>query len=96
MIFGRTARRLHDILIRGSPGTEADAGTVQLYRKADIMRHRPAVRMDPHSPALVDALISAELFGFVSSSLQPNHGKAVTELAEIRIAGYQLSVVFDR
>ena len=27
------------------------------------MRHRPAVRMDPHSPALVDALLSAELFG---------------------------------
>jgi Ni,Fe-hydrogenase maturation factor len=34
-----------------------------LYRKADIMRHSPAVRMDPHSPALVDALLSAELFG---------------------------------
>jgi hydrogenase maturation protease len=43
--------------------TEADAGAVVLYRKADIMRHRPAVRMDPHSPALVDALLSAELFG---------------------------------
>jgi len=36
---------------------------VLLYRKADIMRHRPAVRMDPHSPMLVDALLSAELFG---------------------------------
>jgi len=34
-----------------------------LYRKADIMRLRPSVRMDPHSPALVDALLSAELFG---------------------------------
>ncbi len=43
--------------------TEADAGAVVLYRKADIMRRRPAVRMDPHSPALVDALLSAELFG---------------------------------
>jgi hypothetical protein len=96
VIFGWTARRLHDILIGGSPGTEADAGTVELYRKADIMRHRPAVRMDPHPPALVDALLSAELFGFVSSSLQPSHGKALTELAEIRIAGYQRSLVFDR
>jgi Ni,Fe-hydrogenase maturation factor len=36
---------------------------VLLYRKADIMRHRPAVRMDPHSPMLVDALLSAELIG---------------------------------
>ena len=43
--------------------TEAAPGTVALYRKADIMRHRPAMRMDPHSPALVDALLSAELFG---------------------------------
>jgi hydrogenase maturation protease len=43
--------------------TEVAAGTVVLYRKADIMRHRPAVRMDPHSPALVDAMLSAELFG---------------------------------
>jgi hydrogenase maturation protease len=43
--------------------TEAAPGTVLLYRKEDIMRHRPAVRMDPHSPALVDALLSAELFG---------------------------------
>jgi hypothetical protein len=34
-----------------------------LYRKADIMRHSPGVRMDPHSPALVDALLSAEMFG---------------------------------
>jgi hydrogenase maturation protease len=43
--------------------TEADPGAVVLYRKADIMRHFPEVRMDPHSPALVDALLSAELFG---------------------------------
>src|SRR5271166_4721305 len=43
--------------------SEADPGAVVVYRKADIMRHRPAVRMDPHSPALVDALLSAELFG---------------------------------
>ena len=43
--------------------TEAGPGAVLLYRKADIMRHCPAVRMDPHSPALVDALLSAELFG---------------------------------
>ena len=42
---------------------KAEPGTLLLYRKADIMTHCPAVRMDPHSPALVDALMSAELFG---------------------------------
>src|SRR5450432_2333444 len=43
--------------------TEVNPGTVVLYRKEDIMRRRPSVRMDPHSPALVDALLSAEMFG---------------------------------
>lgn len=43
--------------------TNADPGTVVLYRKADILRHPGAMRMDPHSPALVDTLLSAELFG---------------------------------
>jgi len=51
------------IILIDSIDTEVAPGTVVLYRKSDIMRHRPAVRMDPHSPALVDALLSAELFG---------------------------------
>jgi len=53
----------HAVILIDSIDTEAAPGTVLLYRKADIMRHCPAVRMDPHSPALVDALLSAELFG---------------------------------
>jgi hydrogenase maturation protease len=51
------------VILIDSINTGAAAGTVLLYRKADIMRHRPAVRMDPHSPMLVDALLSAEWFG---------------------------------
>ncbi|MGB8011757.1 MAG: hydrogenase maturation protease [Terriglobales bacterium] len=53
------------ILIDSVKVDAADAapGAVLLYRKSDIMRIRPAVRMDPHSPALIDALLSAELFG---------------------------------
>ncbi len=51
------------VILIDSINTDADAGAVVVYRKADIMRHHPAVRMDPHSPALVDALLSAELFG---------------------------------
>ncbi len=51
------------VILIDSIDTEAAPGAVVLYRKADIMRQRPAVHMDPHSPALVDALLSAELFG---------------------------------
>ncbi|MGD0211709.1 MAG: hydrogenase maturation protease [Terriglobales bacterium] len=51
------------VILIDSVHADADPGTVLLYRKADIMRHAPSVRMDPHSPALVDALLSAELFG---------------------------------
>lgn len=39
-------------------------GTITLYRKEDILRHCPApVRMDPHSPALSESLLIAELAG---------------------------------
>ncbi|MGA9804697.1 MAG: hydrogenase maturation protease [Terriglobales bacterium] len=51
------------VILIDSIDVEAAPGTVLLYRKADIIRHCPAIRMDPHSPALVDALLSAELFG---------------------------------
>jgi hydrogenase maturation protease len=50
------------VILIDSVDVEAEPGTVLVYRKADIMRLRPAVRMDPHAPALVDALLSAELF----------------------------------
>ncbi len=51
------------VILIDSVEAEAAPGTVLLYRKVDIMRHCPAVRMDPHSPALVDALLTAEFFG---------------------------------
>ncbi len=38
-------------------------GTVTLYRKEDIVRNAPSVRMDPHSPALVESILAADLFG---------------------------------
>jgi len=41
---------------------DAAPGTVLPYRKADIIRHCPTVRMDPHSPAIVDTLHNVELF----------------------------------
>jgi len=56
------------ILIDSVKSGEAP-GTILLYRKEEIMQHRPAVRMDPHSPALVDAVLSAELLGTAPSNL---------------------------
>jgi len=38
-------------------------GTVTLYRKPDLTRNVPAMRLDPHSPALSDALWAAEFYG---------------------------------
>jgi hydrogenase maturation protease len=56
-ISGRDA-----VIMIDSVEAEATPGTVLLYRKAEIMRQSPSVRMDTHSPALVDALFAASLF----------------------------------
>ena len=56
-ISGRDA-----IILIDSIKVDCEPGSVLLYRKPDIMRHRPEVRMDPHSPALVETLLSAEMF----------------------------------
>src|SRR3974377_1564210 len=52
-----------DSLILIDSGDNGTApGTVTLYRKDDILRCGPApVRMDPHSPALCESLLIAEL-----------------------------------
>lgn len=57
------------VILIDSVDTDDEPGTVMLYRKADLMRLRPSVRMDPHSPALVDALLSAELFGVAPTEM---------------------------
>ena len=45
-------------------------GSVTLYRKEEILRHGPApVRMDPHSPALSESLMIADLTGEGPSDL---------------------------
>jgi hydrogenase maturation protease len=51
------------VILIDAVDVDAAAGTVQLYRKSDVLQQSPGVRMDPHSPALVDALHAAELFG---------------------------------
>jgi hydrogenase maturation protease len=49
--------------------SDEKAGTIQLYHKEDLIRYRPEVRMDPHSPALVENLLSADLFGLSAKEL---------------------------
>jgi hydrogenase maturation protease len=57
------------VVLVDSVDTDTTPGTVLLYRKDEITKLRPTVRMDPHSPALVDTLLSAELFGVAPANL---------------------------
>jgi hydrogenase maturation protease len=57
------------VILIDSIETDAAPGTVVLYRKADIVRHCPTVRMDPHSPALVDTILSADFFGIAPADV---------------------------
>ena len=57
-ISGRDA-----VILVDSVSIDAEPGTIVLYRKEEITRLTPQVRMDPHSPALVETLLAAEMFG---------------------------------
>jgi len=39
------------------------AGAVTVYDKAAITHHRPAVRLDPHSPCITESIFIAEMAG---------------------------------
>ena len=56
-ISGRDA-----VIIIDSVDSGAAPGTVLLYRREDVVKHSPGLRMDPHSPALVETLLSADMF----------------------------------
>jgi hydrogenase maturation protease len=51
------------ILVDSVAGGDCPAGTLQLYRKDDILRESPAQRVDPHSPALSECLMTAAMLG---------------------------------
>jgi hydrogenase maturation protease len=52
------------VILIDSVKNDKPSGSVTLYRKDDILRHGPApVRMDPHSPALSESLMIADLTG---------------------------------
>ncbi len=54
---------LHAVILVDCVASEDPPGTVLLYRKADIIRETPAQRLDPHSPALSECLMTAEMLG---------------------------------
>jgi hydrogenase maturation protease len=54
---------LHSLILVDSVASDEPPGTLALYRKEDILRIAPAERLDPHSPALSECLMIAEMLG---------------------------------
>lgn len=51
------------ILVDCIASSDHEPGTVLLYDKEEIMRQVPSQRLDPHSPALVECLMTADMLG---------------------------------
>ena len=43
--------------------SEGDPGELRLYRKDEILRHTPAVRVGPHDPGVKEALLALQFAG---------------------------------
>jgi hydrogenase maturation protease len=55
---------LHSLILVDCVASDDEVpGTLQLYRKEDISRESPAQRLDPHSPALSECLMTAAMLG---------------------------------
>ena len=54
---------LRSLILVDSVTSDAPAGTIVLYQKEDILRIAPAERLDPHSPALSECLMTADMLG---------------------------------
>jgi len=53
----------HTVILIDSVSIDAPPGAVTQYRSSDILRHAPAPRLDPHSPALSECLLNTEFLG---------------------------------
>jgi len=94
------------ILIDCVASADEPAGIVVLYRKEDILRIAPTPRLDPHSPALSECLLTAEMFntspknvllvGVVGQSMEPGCqlSPAVREAVETAIESIVLELKF--
>lgn len=54
---------LDAVILVDSVENDRPAGAITLYRKEDVLRHGVSVRMDPHSPALAESLMTADMLG---------------------------------
>jgi hydrogenase maturation protease len=54
---------LRSLILIDSIASDVPAGTVVSYRKEDILSVAPTERLDPHSPALSECLMAAEMLG---------------------------------
>ena len=54
---------LQALILVDSVAGDDPPSTIALYRKEDIVRETPAQRLDPHSPALSECLMTAEMLG---------------------------------
>ena len=54
---------LRSLILIDSVASDDPAGTVVSYRKEDILSVAPTERLDPHSPALSECLLAAEMLG---------------------------------
>jgi len=52
------------ILVDSVASHDDPPGTVLLYAESDIVGEGPSERLDPHSPALSECLMAAEMLGF--------------------------------
>jgi hydrogenase maturation protease len=85
-IAGRYALILVDSVASDDP-----PGTIVLYRKAELLREMPAQRVDPHSPALSECLLTAEMLGAA-----PEHVLLVGIVGESYEPGRELSEAVRR
>jgi hydrogenase maturation protease len=54
---------LHSVILVDSIASHDAPGTVVLYQKSEIVRQTPSPRLDPHSPALCECLMAADMLG---------------------------------
>ena len=57
------------VILVDSANFSGAPGDIRLFRKADILRIPPRLRIDPHSPALSESLAQLELMGNMPSDL---------------------------
>jgi len=54
---------LQSLILVDAVASDDPVGTLALYTKEDILRDTPAQRLDPHSPALAECLMTASMLG---------------------------------